>query len=300
MKSQTMELNQSPRLFIGTLYSKENEYEACVQSIKSQTYQKFDHFVFADLPNKEAHVALFTAFLEKKGQYDLLIKVDADMVINDLALFEKIVLKMQSHPETQVLTIAVHDFFSDQLIFGLNTYRNTVNWDFSKESLFVDIPLTPREFYIFDDHELAPAAVHCADPSPYQAFHYGIHRGLKMVQPEQETIRESSRRSKWTGMERTWDHYQRTNDRRLALACIGAELGYAGAFSIKDLDVTNPRINQVLQKFIDLDDRALHTEVMRYRLLNFGFLPSSTRRKLISKRADRGRKSFLINWYLER
>ena len=293
------ELNQSPRLFIGTLYSKENEYEACVQSIKSQTYQKFDHFVFADLPNKEAHVALFTAFLAKKDQYDLLIKVDADMVINDPALFENIVLTMQKHPEKDILSIAVHDFFSDQLIFGLNTYRNTVNWDFSRENLFVDIPLPPCN-YLFDDHELAPAAGHCADPSPYQAFHYGVHRGLKMVQPEQESIRESSRRSKWTGMERTWDHYQRTNDRRLGLACIGAELAYAGVFSINDLDVTNPKINQVLQKFAGLNDRVLRKEVMRYRGLNFGFLPSTTRRKLISNRADRGRKSFLINWYLQR
>lgn len=293
------ELNQSPRLFIGTLYSKENEYEACVQSIKSQTYQKFDHFVFADLPNKEAHVALFTAFLAKKDQYDLLIKVDADMVINDPALFENIVLTMQKHPEKDILSIAVHDFFSDQLIFGLNTYRNTVNWDFSRENLFVDIPLPPCN-YLFDDHELAPAAGHCADPSPYQAFHYGVHRGLKMVQPEQESIRESSRRSKWTGMERTWNHYQRTSDRRLALACLGAELAYAGVFSINDLDVTNPKINQVLQKFAGLNDRVLRTEVMRYRGLNFGFLPSTTRRKLISNRADRGRKSFLINWYLQR
>lgn len=293
------ELNQSPRLFIGTLYSKENEYEACVHSIRSQSYQNFDHFVFADLPNKEAHVALFSAFLSKRDQYDLLIKVDADMVINDPALFEGIVLTMQKHPEKNILSIAVYDFFSDQLIFGLNAYRNTVQWDFSKENLFVDIPLPPAT-YIFDDHELAPAAVHCADPSPYQAFHYGVHRGLKMVQPEQEAIRESSRRSKWTGMERTWDHYQRTNDRRLALACIGAELAYAGVFSINDLDITNPRMNQVLQKFAGLSDSVLRTEVMRYRWFNFGFLPSATRRKLISSRADCGRKSFLINWYLQR
>ncbi len=294
------ELNQSPRLFIGTLYSKENEYEACVHSIQSQSYQNFDHFVFADLPNKEAHVALFSAFLSKRDQYDLLIKVDADMVISDSQLFAKIVTKMAELPEIQILSVAVHDFFSDQLIYGLNTYRNTVRWDFDKENLFVDIPEVGLDGYLFDDKELAPAAVHCADPSPYQAFHYGVHRGLKMIQPDQEAIRESSRRSKWAGMERTWDHYQRTNDRRLALACLGSELSYAGVFSINDLNVTNPRMDQVLQKFAGLSDSVLRTEVMRYRCLNFGFLPSGTRRKLISNRADRGRKSFLINWYLQR
>jgi glycosyltransferase involved in cell wall biosynthesis len=287
--------NPSPRLFIGTLYSQENEYAACVRSIQSQTYQNFDHFVFTDLPNKEAHVALFSAFLEKKDQYDLLIKVDADMVISNPDLFEMIVKKMVESPSIQILSIAVHDFFSDQLIFGLNTYRNTVHWDFKKEKLFVDIPEVPREGYLFDETELAPAAVHCADPTPYQAFHYGVHHGLKMVQPEQEVIRESSRRTKWTGVEKTWDHYRRTKDRRLALACIGAELAYAGVFIINDLDVTSPRINQVLKKFSNLNDQALRNEVLRYRCLNFGFLPFNTRRKVISSSADHGRKNFLIN-----
>jgi len=288
------------KLLVGTLYTNEHEYDECIKSIANQSYTEFDHLIVRNLPNKEAHTSLFSFFIHNKDKYDYLIKVDADMVISDSQLFAKIVTKMAELPEIQILSIAVHDFFSDQLIYGLNTYRNTVLWDFAKENLFVDIPEVGRDGYLFDDRELAPAAVHCADPSPYQAFHYGVHRGLKMVQPEQESIRESSRRSKWTGMERTWDHYQRTSDRRLALACIGAELAYAGVFSINDLDVTNPKINQVLQKFAGLNDRVLHTEVMRYRGLNFGFLPSTTRRKLISNRADRGRKSFLINWYLQR
>lgn len=291
---------ESIKLLVGTLYSSENEYDECIKSIANQSYTDFDHIIIKDLPNKEAHTTLFSSFLQSKDDYDFLIKVDADMVISDSQLFAKIVAKMAELPEIQILSIAVHDFFSDQLIYGLNTYRNTVRWDFAKENLFVDIPEVGRDGYLFDDRELAPAAVHCADPSPYQAFHYGVHRGLKMVQPEQEAIRESSRRTKWTGMERTWGHYQRTNDRRLGLACIGAELAYAGVFSIKDLDVTNPRIDQVLQKFLGLNDQALHTEVMRCRLLNFGFLPSSTRRKLISKRADRGRKSHMINWYVRK
>jgi hypothetical protein len=290
-----MNQRSNPHLFIGTLYSNENEYDACVQSIKDQTYHAFDHYVFSNLPNKEAHVNLFKAFLGKADQYDLLIKVDADMVIQDPQIFEKIVKKMAEMPNVQILSIAVHDFFSDQLIFGLNTYRNTVRWDFKKEKLFVDIPEVPREGYLFDETELAPAAVHCADPTPYQAFHYGVHHGLKMVQPEQEVIRESSRRTKWTGMEKTWDHYRRTKDRRLALACIGAELAYAGVFTINDLDVTNPRINQVLKKFTSLNDQALRNEVLRYRCLNFGFLPFNTRRKVISSSADHGRKNFLIN-----
>lgn len=283
------------KLLVGTLYSSENEYDECIKSITNQSYVDFDHIIIKDLPNKEAHTTLFSSFLQNKDKYNYLIKVDADMVISDPQFFAKIVAKMAELPEIQILSIAVHDFFSDQLIYGLNTYRNTVRWDFDKENLFVDIPEVGPNGYLFDDRELAPAAVHCADPSPYQAFHYGVHRGLKMVQPEQKTIRESSRRAKWSGMEKTWEHYQRTKDRRLALACIGAEFAYAGMFNINDLDVPNPKMKLMLDKFINLSRQALHHQVLKCRFFNFGFLPSNTRRKMISKIADKGKKNLLIN-----
>lgn len=286
------------KLLVGTLYSNENEYDECIKSIENQSYKDFDHIILKNLPNKEAHTTLFTSFLQNKEKYDYLIKVDADMVISDSQLFAKTVAKMAELPEIQILSIAVHDFFSDQLIYGLNTYRNTVRWDFNKEDLFVDIPEVGLNGYLFDDKDMAPAAVHCANPSPYQAFHYGVHRGLKMVQPEQQTIRESSRRAKWSGMEKTWAHYQRTKDPRLALACIGAELAYAGMFDINDLDVPNPKMKLILNKFMNLSSKALHNQVLRCRLFNFGFLPSNTRRKMISKIADVGKKNLLIVYSL--
>lgn len=289
-----METKNNPRIYVGTLYSNENEFEDCVRSIQQQTYQHFDHYIFKNLPNKEAHVALFKSFVERAKEYAFLIKVDADMVLSDPALFEKIVKKMEELPDIEILTIAVDDFFSDQLIFGLNTYRNTVHWDFAKENLFVDIPNVPRERYFFDDKELAPAATHCSNPSPFQALHYGVHRGLKVIQLDQESKKESSRRAKWTGAERTWVHYLQTDDTRLGLACLGAELAYAGFFQISDLDITNPNLGKILIRFIDLDNKALHRKVSKFRFLNFGFLPSSKRRKLICLMADQGRKNPLL------
>lgn len=279
--------NANPHLYIGTLHTIENEFSDCVRSIKDQTYTQYDHFIFNDLPNKEAHVALFQAFLEKAETYDMLIKVDADMVITDPRLFEKIVQKMRENPQIDILSIAVQDFFSDQLIYGLNTYRNTVRWNFNKENLFVDIPDTPQEKYLFDDKELAPAAVHCPNPSPYQAFHYGVHRGLKMVQPDQAEKRESSRRTKWTGMERTWQHYLRADDVRLGLACLGAELAYGGLFSIEDINATHPRLHTLVEGYMKMDPAVLAKTIRRSRFYNFGFLPSHRRRQLIGALADK-------------
>lgn len=286
----------SCRLLVGTLYSKENEFPECVRSIMSQTYSNFDHIVIKDLPNKEAHVSLFKTFMEESERYELLIKVDADMVLLSPNLFTDIIKKMNDHPDIQILSIAVQDFFSDQLIFGLNAYRNTVRWDFSKENLFVDIPLTEHKYIHFDGQELAPAAIHSGDPSPYHAFHYGVHRGLKVIQPEQTEIRESSRRSKWTGIELVWKHYLRSRDIRLGLACLGAELAYAGIFKISDLDIDNPKTENLLNNYIKLKPIALRRKYFMIRLLNFGFLPSSRRRKLICFLADHGLKNILISW----
>jgi len=289
---------ESSRLFIGTLYSQENEFSDCVRSINDQTYKQFDHFVFSDLPNKEAHITLFKAFVQQAETYDLLIKVDADMVISNPRLFENIVRKMHENPGIDILTIAVHDFFSDQLIYGLNTYRNTVRWNLDKENLFVDIPDTPQDKYLFDDRELAPAAVHCPNPSPYQAFHYGVHRGLKMVQPDQAEKRESSRRTKWTGMEKSWQHYLRTKDIRLGLACLGAELAFSGMFTIQDLDITNPRLHNLLEGFLNMDPDSLVKVIRRSRLYNFGFLPSHRRRQMIGALADKRIKNRLLETLL--
>lgn len=51
------------RLFVGTLYTIENEFDECVASIALQSYRNFQHFVFRNLPNKEAHDALYSAFM---------------------------------------------------------------------------------------------------------------------------------------------------------------------------------------------------------------------------------------------
>ena len=171
------------RIYVGTLYTIENEFDECVQSINAQTYRDFDHFIFKNLPNKEAHMTLFQSFLDRKSEYDVLVKIDADMVLASDTLFQDIVDKLQINKWLDLLSIAVHDFFSNQMIWGLNAFCNSVHWNLKDENLFVDIPDVPPEKYLMDDRDLAPAAFHCKNPSPYQSFHYGVHRGLKVIQP---------------------------------------------------------------------------------------------------------------------
>lgn len=269
------------RIFVGTLYTIENEFDECVRSIEQQSYKNFDHFVFRDLPNKEAHVTLFKTFLEQANKYDVLIKVDADMVLSNASLFENIVRKLEENDWAEILSIGVHDFFSDQLIWGLNAYRNTVRWNFEKNTLFVDRPEVPADKYIFDDKELAPAAIHCKNPSPYQAFHYGVHRGMKVLQPGSIEQNESSSKTHWRALEQAWEYFQNTGDLRIGLAALGAELAYRGRFTADDLDYSNPNMKKVLDKYILMDVKKLERKIRIFRFLNFSFLNSRRRRKIL-------------------
>jgi hypothetical protein len=263
------------RVFVGTLYSGENEYDECVASIQRQTFRDFDHFVFKNLPNKEAHHALFKSFLERADEYDVLIKIDADVVLASDTILDRIVHKMRRDGGIDILAVAVHDFFTDQLInAGMATYRNTVRWDYSRETMFVDIAEVRPGREVYDDKELAPAGVHCKNPAPWQAFHYGLHRGLKSIQ----RIHSSGH---WAYLERVWANFLKTGDTRIGLAVLGAELAYAGRLSKSDVDYTNPRMKTILEEYLPLDSAGLEREIRRLRARNWGMLPGDLRRRII-------------------
>ena len=271
------------RIFVGTLYSGENEFEECLASIQNQTYQNFKHFIYKNLPNVEAHHTLFSDFKSKADQFDFLVKVDADMVICSDQLFANIVRKMTDDPEIDVFSIAVRDFFSGELINGLNTYRNSANWDFTKDTMFVDIPEVSRERTFFDQTDLAPAAIHCKNPSNLQAFHYGVHRGLKSIQKIHSTTH-------WAFLEKTWQNFLEVKDPRIGLAVLGAELVYAGKFTKADVDYTNPKVSKVLEQYREMGFTEIKKEIIQRHFLNLGFLPNNIRRRFIRNLRRTGNK----------
>ena len=67
------------KILIGILHCIENEYELCIQSLQEQSVKNWNHFVIRDLPNAEAHNALYSRFMEGSKEYDLFLKLDADM-----------------------------------------------------------------------------------------------------------------------------------------------------------------------------------------------------------------------------
>lgn len=266
------------KILVGTLYSGENEYEECLAAIRSQSFQNFDHLVIKDLPQHEAHKKLYSTFLANADKYELLIKVDADTVINSNELFEKILQMFNVNDWLDVLAIAVDDFFTARRIMaGLQVCRNTVTWDFNKDTAFPDIPKTPADHAYNDMTELAPAAIHCKNPSRLQSFHYGVHRGIKSIQRIHSTTH-------WDGIQAVWKNFQKTGDVRLGLAVLGAELVYAGKFSKFDADYTKPTMLNLFKEFESLDSSQVKRKIGQLRLLNWGLLPNDLRRRIIRKR----------------
>jgi len=263
------------KVLVGTLYSGESEFDECVAAIRGQTFKDFDHVIIKDLPQIEAHHVLYKSFLRKATEYGLLIKVDADTVITSDYLFEGIVEKFFRNDWLDVMNIGVTDFFTGSMIpAGIQVYRNTVRWDFETETLFPDIPESPKERHYYDTTELAPAALHIKNPSPYQAFHYGVHRGLKALARIHSTTH-------WENLNQVWRNFERTGDVRVGLAALGAELVYAGKLKKPDADYTNPKMKMVLAKYETMSNRDLAREIRRLSARNWGVLPGDLRRRTI-------------------
>ena len=116
------------RILVGTLKTIENEYQECLSALAEQTHRDFEHFVIENQPEQKAHNLLYSRFMENAADFQLFLKLDADMVIADRNLFNQIIAKFKTRQDMDLLTILVHDFFSDRLISGLHTFRNTVTW----------------------------------------------------------------------------------------------------------------------------------------------------------------------------
>jgi hypothetical protein len=258
------------KILVGTLYTIENEFEECRRSIQRQTYTNYDHIVIKDLPKREAHDTLYGTFMEKSDTYDLLVKVDADMVLCKNNLFEKIVEKFSGDSELDLLLIAVQDYFTDELLIGINVFRNSVRWEQNSNDLMTDrvhiresIRKTEKDYV-----DLAPAAVHCPDPSPFQAFHFGFHRGMKAYYAG----------SNWRILRSIFRHYRRNPDTRLAYALLGANAAFTNRFTIMNISYNDDTLlNYFNRSYAIIAAEPLQREVKRSKIFRLLSLPIDKR-----------------------
>lgn len=261
-------MKQNPRLFIGTMYSGENEYDECKEMIFAQTYKNFEHFVYKDLNYKDAHDALYNEFMSKSDEFDIMIKVDADMVIREKTFFEWVVQKFQKDEELDMLSMALHDFYMDDLIWGMHAYRNTVKWNTGNEIVYTD-RMHAKDTIRKTELHWDKVADHCKNPSDIQAFHFGFHRALKAVQPGRIKARLDGN---WKKMELVYNNFLRNKDRRIALALAGTEELFSHYYKEENISY-NQEVEQIYEKkFRDKSIEQLEKFVKRKRLFRFAYL----------------------------
>lgn len=70
------------RVLVVTLFSGENEFEECSNSVRTQVGIRCDHKVIKNLPKHEAHQKLYKLFNDSRQSYDFMVKLDADMAFS--------------------------------------------------------------------------------------------------------------------------------------------------------------------------------------------------------------------------
>lgn len=251
-------MKKSTRLLIGTLYSGENEFEQCVRSLQSQTYPHWEHEVYENLPNKEAHETLYQEFMGRSDEFDLFMKLDADMVFKDSTSLARVVEIFQEKPTLDHLQMVVHDWLSDSLIMGVHVFSDRAVWDFRNENLFVDYPPSiPGERWRLWGSP-APLVVHSPNPSPFQAFRFGVHRALKAFQPSRASFNLEHAEIQWAILKGVWRHFVSSEDRRLGLAIMGAEQVIQGNAVQEHYDDIGRDLEEIYSPFAELTSRDLY------------------------------------------
>lgn len=249
-------------ILAGIMYCIENEYDDAIWSLGRQSFKDTDYFSVENLPNKEAHDTLYSHFMANADKYDLFLKLDADMVLCRTDFLSNVAQVMQKNSQIDDLEIGVHDFFTDRLIYGLHIYRNTVQWYISDETIFVDTGARIRQ-KVQDMKVLAPAAWHCPNPSPFQAFHFGIHKAIKVCQTDIAEVRAAFRQSHIGNIRRLYAQYLLRRDRRLGLAVAGAFYGLINRCGSSYADFNNADLLNAYESFQVLAAEDLWQEIQK-------------------------------------
>ncbi len=256
-------MDNRPQILICTLSSGENEFAECKDSLKRQTYKNWKHRIFSHLPNKEAHDRLYREFMAQRHQYDLFLKLDADMVFISQDALAKVVNLFLDEPELDHAEIALHDWFSDSLIMGLHAFSNRARWVPDSETLFVDrdpvIPGIKRQYW----QNPAPIVSHCPNPADFQSFHFGVHRAFKSIQSNRKDLDWYQSRYQWRLLRNVWYNFLARSDRRLGFACLGADRVFKGEIKSAHYDYTNSELRKTFEKYADISSQDIQRRLSK-------------------------------------
>jgi glycosyltransferase involved in cell wall biosynthesis len=254
--------NRCLKVMVGTLYSGESEFNLCTASVNRQTYRNCKHIVINNLPNIEAHNTLYETFLN--SEFDILIKLDADMVLIDDEFFDKVVNLVLFSKGLAIIQIAILDFYTGRAIQGINVYTKLFKWNCQfSDNVFTDRSKVKFENRMLVWNKFQRSVIHSPNPSNFQAFHFGIHRAIKVIEANQRGDMDSAV-EQYVYLEKTHEHYLLRKTNNLLMASIGSQIGLSGIFTHEAIDYTNDLLKTYYQKLIK-EESDLHGFLMELR-----------------------------------
>jgi len=219
-----------PRIFVGTMYTNEGDFQTCLDRIQHQEDVTVTHFIVAGLKEKEAHNALWHAWKDQRDGHELFVKIDADTVLAEKNTLAEIAKLFRDNPRVTGLQAPLHDYMTDDHIHGLNVFSPKVTFNDTQDELYCDRQVDTDHDIVLRGTSLpaslTPAGLHCHYANECQAFHYGVHRSLKGQKHVINKVMEA---------------WRRDQDRIRGFALIGASM--SGIFA------ENRRFNYSDQEF---------------------------------------------------
>lgn len=173
------ERNKNMKGLVITLFSGENEIEACKKSVVNQTFD-CTHQIITGLPNVEAHKEIYKRFSNAEKDFQIYCKLDADMIFNDNRVMDDVSQYFIDNVSVDHVVLPVNDFFTNSNIIGIHFFRRGVYWEDNHDHYFVDhspIINGKRRFLNWKDR-----VTHCSNPSEKQAYLFGVHRATKFIE----------------------------------------------------------------------------------------------------------------------
>lgn len=167
----------TPKVFIGTMYSGENELVRCISAIRAQQGVDITHYIVRNKREIEAHRDLYSKWNSVKGNFDMFVQIDADTVLhNPTIMFEAHkLLRMSKEEGYTSLQYPLLDMLTGQSIYGLNCYDPDVVFNVPNDEVYCDRSTSNNRTKLLT----LEGGYHSPDPTYQQAFHFGLHRGLK-------------------------------------------------------------------------------------------------------------------------
>ena len=238
-----------PRVFVGTMYCGERDFDTCKQSLSSQKGVEIEHCIIENLPEKEAHNRLWSSWRAvQHTTFDMFVKVDADTVLaHDNVLMEFLML-LNANKRITGIQAPLHDYYTDGLINGLNCFSNDVIFSDSTDYLYCDRNVDGGHDIVLKAENvpdtLRPAGHHCHNASEIQSFHFGLHRTLKNQHATLARVRAAWERK----------HSEKLDDNR-SFALLGAMMAYR--FTDGGFNYTDPKLMTLFEEAYALREQLL-------------------------------------------